>query len=93
MVARRNDRGKPVYTAVDIVILHDMGVGRGLRPLISSALIQNRLGASFGRELPPDDPEASSQAAQNMMWEPRIARMLQRIRDEERQRRAREWRG
>ncbi len=93
MVARCNDMGKPVYTAADIIILHEMGVGRGLRPLNSSVLIMNRLGVTFGWEPPPDDPEALSQAAKNMTWEPKIVRMLQRIWDEERQRWAREWRG
>ena len=93
MVARRNDKGKPVYTAVDIVVLQGMGVGEGLRRLDSGTVIQNRLGVTFGWEPPSDDPEAPNQAAKNMAWEPEIVRMLQRIRDEERQRWAREWRG
>ncbi len=36
---------------------------------------------------------ALTQAAKGMAWEAEIIRMLQRIRDEERRRRAREWRG
>jgi hypothetical protein len=93
MVARRNDMGKPVYTAVDIVILQRMGVGKRLRRLYSSAVIANHLGVLFGWEPSPDDPHALTQAAKGMAWEAEIIRMLQRIRDEERRRRAREWRG
>jgi DNA-binding transcriptional MerR regulator len=82
MYARRNQRGKRVYSAKDIAILRAMGVGSRPRRLRFSFSTYD----SFGREL----PEGSVGAWEKSLEREELER-LRSIREGQKQRWAKEW--
>lgn len=91
MTARRTERGKPFYTASDIAILREMGVGKRLKRLRPTGEAMRRLGLySFGMELHESNPLAMLQAEAAKPMEERELERLRAIQEEARRQRARE---
>jgi len=94
MVALRNERGEPVYTAADIAILRRMGVGKRQRRLYSSPAVIRGLGLHYFGRVPGGDPEeAAKQAMAAKAMEERELERLRIVREEAWRRKVREWSG
>lgn len=91
MIARRNERGKPVYTASDIAILRKMGVGKRPRQLRYASQVMGAGLYFFGNERSEGSPEDIKQARAAKHLEERELGRLRAIQEEARRQRAREW--